>query len=224
MKKIIILIFLTFSSYAHCQTDETLPPPTSVTSNDTLNGLNVKTLNDIRNKLQKDQNAGQVTFFTNTKWQDGMRSVTNFEGYKIYGNKQHEGTRDFALQGDEPEEISGTDRAPSGVEQLMFAAGTSITATANAKAVLSGVKLTKFEVHIESSVDLRGILAIDPEVRPAIITWKTKIFIAGDADKEILKKIAAWGYDYSPVSNTVRRGVSMVSPLTIIAENIQFPK
>jgi len=44
-----------------------------------------------------------------------------------------------------------------------------------------------------------------------------EITIAGDAEEEVLKKIAMLGYQYSPVSETTRNGIKF-SPEIIVAK------
>ena len=49
---------------------------------------------------------------------------------------------------------------------------------------------------------------LDPEVRPGLQELSVKITIGGDGDGETLRKIAMLGYNFSPVSNSVREGVN----------------
>ena len=186
-----------------------------------VNGLNTVTLGGLVDMLKGDAKAGRVTFFSNTKWQDGMRSLTSFTGYKIDGKLLHEKERQFVLLGDEGVELSGTDAAPGAVEELMYAVGTCIIAAGNANAALMGVKLTRFEIALESDIDLHGLFALDEKVRPGILEFRSKITIAGDADEETLRKIALLGYKYSPVSDTVRKGVSLaVEPEVVVVKGM----
>ena len=173
-----------------------------------VNGLDTKALGGLMGMLKEHPEGGRVTFMSDTKWQDGMRSLTSFAGYKIDGKMHHEMDRQFVLLGDEGMELSGTDAAPGAVEELMYAAGTCIVAAANANAALMGVKLNQLEVALESDLDLHGLFALDENVRPGIQELRAKIQIAGDADEETLRKIAMLGYNYSPVSDSVRNGVS----------------
>ncbi|MCH8980725.1 OsmC family protein [candidate division KSB1 bacterium] len=186
-----------------------------------VNGLNTVALGGLVDMLKGDAKAGRVTFFSNSKWQDGMRSLTSFTGYKIDGKLHHEKERQFVLLGDEGVELSGTDAAPGAVEELMYAVGTCIIAAGNANAALMGVKLTRFEIALESDIDLHGLFALDEKVRPGILEFRSKITIAGDADEETLRKIALLGYKYSPVSDTVRNGVSMaVEPEVVVVKGM----
>ena len=186
-----------------------------------VNGLNTEALGGLIGMLKDDSKAGRITFFSNSKWQDGMRSLTSFTGYKIDGKMHHEKERQFVLLGDEGVELSGTDAAPGAVEELMYAVGTCIIAAGNANAALMGVKLTRFELALESDVDLHGLFALDEKVRPGILEFRSKITIAGDADEETLRKIALLGYKYSPVSDTVRNGVAMaVKPEVVVVKRM----
>ncbi len=181
-----------------------------------VNGLNTTALSGLVDMLKENADAGRVTFYSNSKWQDGMRAFTSFSGYKIDGVMLHENERYFVLLGDEGVELSGTDAAAGAIEELMYALGTCIIAAGNANAALMGVELTRFELALESDLDLHGLFALDPEVRPGILEMRAKITIAGDADEETLRKIAMLGYEYSPVSNSVRMGVS-VKPEVVVA-------
>ncbi len=182
-----------------------------------VNGLNTTALRGLIGNLKNDSNAGRVTFYSNSVWQDGMRSFTSVSGYKIDGKMYHEKERNFVMLGDEGVELSGTDAAAGAVEELMYAMGTCVIAAGNANAALMGVKLTRFDIALECDLDLHGLFALDPAVRPGILGAKAKITIAGDADEETLRKIAMLGYKYSPVSNSVREGVS-VTPTVVVAK------
>ncbi len=183
---------------------------------DIVNGLNTTALSGLIDNLKNDKDAGRVTFYSNSEWQDGMRSFTTFTGYKIDGKMYHEKQRKFVMLGDEGLELSGTDAAAGAVEELMYAVGTCIIAAGNANAALMGVKLTKFQLEMESDIDLHGLFALDENVRPGILELRMKITIAGDADDETLRKIANLGYTYSPVSNSVRKGVNAVPEIVVV--------
>jgi uncharacterized OsmC-like protein len=180
-----------------------------------VNGLNTTALNGLIDMLKKNPDKGRVTFYSRSRWQDGMRSFTGFTGYKIDGAMVHEKTREFVLLGDESVELGGTDTAPGAVEELMYAVATCVIAATNANAALMGVKLTRIDVDMESDLDLHGLFALDPNVRPGLTEARMKITIAGDADEETLKKLATLGYQYSPVSETTRNGIKFTPVITV---------
>lgn len=180
-----------------------------------VNGLNTTALNSLIDTMKKNPDKGRVTFYSKSRWQDGMRSFTGFTGYRIDGTMVHEKTRQFVLLGDEASELSGTDTAPGAVEELMYAVSTCVIAAANMNAALMGVKLTRLDVDIESDLDMHGLLALDPNVRAGLTNMRMGITIAGDADEETLKKIATLGYEYSPVSETTRNGIKFTPVITV---------
>lgn len=180
-----------------------------------VNGLDTAALSGLIGALSENEDAGRVTFFSRSKWQDGMRAFTTFTGYEIDGTMHHQNSREFVLLGDEGVELSGTDTAPGAVEELMYALGTCIIAAGNANAALRGIELTRFEVDLESDLDLHGLFALDPDVRPGILELRADITIAGDADEEALREIANLGFQYSPVSESIRNGVNVVPEVVV---------
>jgi uncharacterized OsmC-like protein len=180
-----------------------------------VNGLNTAQLSGLINALKENEDAGRVTFFSRSRWQDGMRAFTTFTGYEIDGELHHEETREFTLLGDEGVELSGTDTAPGAVEELMYALGTCIIAAGNANAALRGITLSRFDVELESDLDLHGLFALNPDVRAGILEMRSKITIAGDADEEALREIAMLGFQYSPVSESIRNGITVKPEVTV---------
>ena len=180
-----------------------------------VNGLDVTVLGGLVNALEAHPQGGYVTFFSDTQWQDGMRSFTSFTGYRIHGELHHQNERKFVLLGDEGVELGGTDAAPGAVEELMYAMGTCFTAVANANAAFMGVHLTQFEVALECDIKMHGMFDLDPKVRPGILDGRATITIAGDADEDTLRKIAMAGYNFSPVSDSVRNGVKMTPTVVV---------
>ena len=102
------------------------------------------------------------------------------------------------------------DRAPSPPEALLHALGACITATTNSYAAMLGVPLTHLNVAVEGDVDLHGKFGLGKNVRPGYQRIYVRISIDGDADDETLHNIAAAGYQYSIVRDTLAGGVEMV--------------
>jgi len=189
--------------------------PESAKESVVVNGLNTAQLSGLINALKENEDAGRVTFFSRSRWQDGMRAFTTFTGYEIDGELHHEETREFTLLGDEGVELSGTDTAPGAVEELMYALGTCIIAAGNANAALRGITLSRFDVELESDLDLHGLFALNPDVRAGILEMRSKITISGDADEEALREIAMLGFQYSPVSESIRNGITVKPDVTV---------
>jgi len=187
----------------------------TLTTPSILNGINTELLGNLANLLSQNLDTGRVTFCSRSLWQQGTRVFTRFTGYNIDGEMQHEGDRQFVLLSDEPIELSGTDAAPSPIEQLMHALGACIAATTNANAALMGVELTQLEVRLESDLNLHGFFALDDCVRPGISKLRAHITIAGNADAEKLREIVQRGYRYSPIRESINNGVTLNSEIIV---------
>jgi uncharacterized OsmC-like protein len=181
-----------------------------------INGINTELLGNLAGLLSQNPDAGRVTFHSRSLWQQGTRVLTRFAGYTIDGDRQHEGDRQFVLLSDEPVELSGTDAAPSPIEQLLHALGACIAATTNANAALMGIELTQLEVRLESDLNLRGFFALDDRVRPGIGELRAQIAIAGNADAEKLREIVERGYRYSPIRESVNNGVTLNREIIVV--------
>lgn len=210
-----LLICLAASSTGYSESEE-VENVESTQTGTVVNGLNTQTLSGLIDFLKKNPDKGRVTFYSKSRWQDGMRSFTGFRGYKVDGQMMHEKTREFVLLGDEATELGGTDTAPGAVEELMYAVSTCVIAAANMNAAVMGVKLDSIEVNIESDLDMHGLSGLDPNVRAGLTDLRMEITISGDADEETLKKIAMLGYTYSPVSETTRNGIKFTPVVKVV--------
>ena len=175
----------------------------------TINGIDTAALGGLVEVLESNPEGGQVTFTTDSHWQDGARVLTRMAGYRIDGETVHADERRFVQLSDEPIELSGTDAAPGPAEQLMHAVASCITATANANAAFMGVRLDRLDVTLEGDIDLHGIFGLDDEVRPGFKAIRAQIDIAGDADEATLREVAERGIRFSPIRDSVQNGVSI---------------
>jgi uncharacterized OsmC-like protein len=181
---------------------------TSVTIS-TTNGMNTAALEGLADTLRANPDVGRLGFVTRSRWQDGGRVFTRTAGYRIDGEMQHEEERAFVQLCDEPIEFGATDTAPAPAEQLMHAMASCILATTTAYAALGGVRLSQLELELESDVDLHGIFGLDSAVRPGLQELRATITVAGEANRETLHEIAMQGLRFSPIRDSVQKGVEV---------------
>lgn len=175
---------------------------------DRLNGFATRALGAAFEALKESREGGRVTFFSRSRWQDGVPGVTTrLAGYEFDGELLHEGAREYYVRSDEYVELGSTGTAPGPGELLMAALGGCITATARAYAAFKGVRLTRCEVDVESDLDFHGMFGLAPNVRPGMSAIRAAIRIAGEADEESLREVALLGYQFSPVRNSISEGV-----------------
>lgn len=174
---------------------------------ETSNGLDVAALTGLVELLRDSPAKARVTFETGSRWQGGARVLTDVGGFRIDGEPVHGEDRRFVLLSDEPRELGASDAAPGPGEQLMHALASCIAATVNANAAFMGVALDQIEVTVSGELDLRGILALDDTVRPGLSGLTATVAIAGNADPATLRELVERGVRYSPVRDSVERGV-----------------
>ena len=112
------LLFL-FSVFHSCGQEPPSSPSNSPKVTE-VNGLDTQVLGGLVKMLKNNPDKGRVTFYSNSRWQDGMRAFTTFTGYKIDGKMHHEKERKHVLLGDEGVELSGSDTAPGAVEEMLM--------------------------------------------------------------------------------------------------------
>jgi hypothetical protein len=93
--------------------------------------------------------------------------------------------------------------------QLMHAMASCILATTKA---YGGSRL---EVELEGAVDLHGISGLDPAVRPGLRQLEATVTVAGDADRGNPSRAATRGLRFSPIQDSVERGVEVCSRIEV---------
>lgn len=116
------------------------------------------------------------------------------------------GVEPFVLHNDEPPVLLSADRAPNPVEYLLQALLACMTTTTTYKAAAHGIEIDSIRSEIEGDLDLRGMLGLDPEVRPGFqeIRATLRIKTRNGAGEEIREF-----YKGSPVYDTVSQPVNV---------------
>jgi putative redox protein len=72
----------------------------------------------------------------------------------------------YYMNADEPSALGGTDTAPNPLEILLAALGSCQEITWKAYGQASGIPLDSTSVHLDGTMDLRGLFAVSDKVRP----------------------------------------------------------
>jgi uncharacterized OsmC-like protein len=84
------------------------------------------------------------------------------------------------------------------------------------RAAQLGIALERLEVTVSSTSDDRGILGISESVPAGPLSMRVSIRIAaGGVTAEELRELVHWGEEHSPVGDTVRRAVVVVSEVLV---------
>ena len=162
------------------------------------NGVNTQALLDAREALTGAPEAAQFTWRATTIWQNGTYSKTDVKGFFGLGQEQSHKTT-FSIDADHPEVFSSEDRGATPAELLLAAQGSCLTAGVAAVAQHREIQLNKVKATIEGSMDVRGILGMDSEVRNGFGRIKVHYEIDADASEDDIKALVAQSQKRSAV-------------------------
>jgi uncharacterized OsmC-like protein len=178
-----------------------------------MNGVDVPTFVATLGAVDKQREIARFTFRANGAWLAGTHSRISFKDF--YGACcENEHNENFAIEGDHPEVLCGTDNAPTPAELLLGALSACLTAGIGNIASMRQVELKSVECQVEGDIDLTGILGIDPLARNGFEGVRVTVKIDGDADPETLEKIVRQSVARSAVFDVMTNGV----PVSVSAQ------
>jgi uncharacterized OsmC-like protein len=192
--------------------------PVSTTSK-IINGVNVTELFQTVDVIKAAPVAAKFRFRLNNKWIDGghnRSTINEFQG----ACADHARPEPFVIDADEPKLLLGQDQAPNPVEYLLKAITACVTSSMIYHAAAKGIQIDELESRVEGDIDLRGFLGIDPSVRNGFQNIRMSFRIRADVTDEQLQELVALGPTFSPVFDSVSKGV----PVTVEASRMEGAK
>ena len=177
------------------------------------NGVDVSALEGAVETISDNHDAGTFTFRAETEWRDALKSVTRVDEFDQAGETVH--TREFTLEGDEPEQILGERSAPNAVELLLGALGSCLSVGYAANAAAMGIELDELRFEMEGDVDLRGFLGISEDVRPGYETMTCTVYVDADAPEEQLQELRERVESTSPLVDAITNEVPLETNLVV---------
>jgi uncharacterized OsmC-like protein len=176
------------------------------TENNNRNGVNVDELFNTIDAVKKTPVIAKFRFRANNEWFDGGHNRTTIKDfYGIQKDHKHEAT--FKLDADEPPLLLGTGKGPNPVEYLLTALAACVTTALVYHAAAKGIVLKSVESRLEGDIDLRGFLGIDKTVRKGYQEIRVYFKIDADVPDEELEELVKLGPTYSPVYDSITKGV-----------------
>lgn len=176
-----------------------------------VNGVDVSGLEGAIESISEDADGGMFTFRAETEWQDALKSVTTIDEFDQAGDTVH--TREFTLQGDEPEQILGERAGPNAVELLLGALGSCLSVGYAANAAAMGIELDDLRFEMEGDVDLRGFLGISEDVRPGYESMTCTAYVESDASEDELAALRERVESTSPLVDAITNEVPLETRL-----------
>jgi uncharacterized OsmC-like protein len=174
--------------------------------NTKLNGIEVERLFQTIDAIKQSPRLADFKFRLQNRW---IKSAVNRSTIKnFYGtSKEFQHQEPFVLDSDEPIVLLGQESAPSPVEYLLHALAACVTSALVYHAAARGIQLQEVESRLEGEIDLHGFLGLDDNVRRGYKNIKIKFRIKADVPDEQLEELCRLGPTYSPVFDSITRGV-----------------
>jgi uncharacterized OsmC-like protein len=180
-----------------------------------LNGVNVSDLLTTIEAIKGSPTIAKFNFRVRNRWEGGgqNRSTVN----TFYGAAQeHSRETSFVLEADEPPVLLGKDAAANPVEHLLHALAACLTTSMVYHAAAQGIQLEEVESSLEGDIDLHGFLGLDRSVRKGYQGIRINFRIKADVPDDRLQEIVGLGTGYSPVFDSLTRGV----PVSVSAQRL----
>jgi uncharacterized OsmC-like protein len=171
-----------------------------------MNGVDVERLLQTIDAIKQKPQLADFKFRLQNRWIDGGLNRSNINNF--YGTSQeHEHEKPFTVFADEPTLLLGGETAPNPVEYLLHALASCVTSALVYHAAARGIVLKEVESTVEGEIDLHGFLGLDENVRRGYKKIKMTFRIKADVPDEELEALCKLGPTFSPVFDSVTRGV-----------------
>jgi uncharacterized OsmC-like protein len=178
------------------------------------NGLDLDRFRDWVQRVQEDPTAALVKYEARSRWEGGLRTRTEVSYFWQGGQRDTSRTRPHTIAVDNQTSFAGEDAAPSAIELILAALGSSLAIGIAAQAAQRGVTLESLEFTITGDLDVRMLLGLSDRVHPGLQTVRVKGQVKADASDEVLREIQQAAERASPVWNTLTRPVKVLCSLS----------
>src|SRR5580698_8237988 len=138
--------------------------PMTTTDTPVNNGVNVEALLGARAALTDAPQAAQFQWRATCEWKNGTHSHSTVDGFFGLGEEQSHRTQ-YLFDADHPEIFASEDNGATPTEYVLVALASCLTAGVAAVAQNRDIQLRSVAATIEGSMDVRGILGVDSDVR-----------------------------------------------------------
>jgi uncharacterized OsmC-like protein len=188
-------------------TAEVLTPAQNAES--IVNGVNVTALVQTVEAVKANPVIAKFRFNLKNEWIDGAHNRSIINGF--HGAMQDfERPQSFFLDADEHPVLLGRDQGPNAGEYLLQALAACVTSTLIYHAAARGIEIEEVESTVEGDIDLRGFLGTDKSVRNGFQNIRMSFDISADLSDQELQELAQLGPTFSPVLDSLTKGVPVV--------------
>jgi uncharacterized OsmC-like protein len=166
------------------------------------NGVNVEALLGARAALTETPEAAQFQWRATCEWQNGTHSHSRIEGFFGLGEEQRHRT-EYSFDADHPEVFASQDNGVTPPELALVALASCLTAGVASVAQHREIQLRRVSATIEGSMDVRGVLGADSDVRNGFSDVRVTFDIDADASPDEIKALVAQSQKRSAVYDII---------------------
>jgi uncharacterized OsmC-like protein len=185
---------------------------TTMTENNTLNGINLEALRGTVEAIKQDPAKAKTHWQVASHWRGGTRSDTRVTSCEISGERI---AKDFNIRVDEPLALCGTNQYANPQEHLLAALNACMIVGYAANCAHEGIELEELRIETEGDIDLRGFLGLDPTVKPGYDQLRYTVHIKGSGTPEQFENIHHNVMATSPNYFNLANAVSLKSRLVL---------
>ena len=179
------------------------------------NGVDLFRLKETIETVKASPELAKFRFRIENRWMDCGENRSEVQAFSAGGSETQHKTA-LTLFADEPDVLLGTDRGANPVEHLLHALASCVTTSMVYHAAARGIEVQRVESTLEGELDLRGFLGLSPNVRRGYQNIRLTLRIKADVTDEQLRELSSLGPQFSPVYDSITRGV----PVTVATERI----
>ena len=180
-----------------------------------INGVAVNDLVSTIEAVKETPSIAKFKFRIRNQWDTGSHNVSTVSTF-AGANQELSHPRPFVLEADEPAILLGKDTAANPVEYLLHALASCLTTSMVYHAAARGIAIEEIESSFEGDIDLHGFLDLDPGVRKGYQGIRVQFKIKANVPDEQLQEIAQLGSRFSPVYDSLTKGV----PVTLTVQRL----
>jgi uncharacterized OsmC-like protein len=166
------------------------------------NGVNVGALLEAREALTGAPEAAKFEWRATCEWQNGTHATSQVESFFGLGGEQSHRTQ-YSFDTDHPELFASEDNGATPVEYILVGLAGCLTAGVAAVAQNREIQLRRVSATLEGTMDVRGILGIDSDVRNGFDGIKVTYDIDADATPDEIRALVAQSQKRSAVYDII---------------------
>ena len=164
-----------------------------------FNGVDLEKVERLTEQYRRDPESGQAPFSATVRWLGGYQTENRLG-------------RHGPVQGDEPEELAGTDTGPAPEELLLGAVGQCLAVGYAGAAASRDIEIRELEIEVEGKVNLPAAYGVE-DGNPGFDEIDVRVHLDTNADHEAVEALHQKVVERAPIPNTVSRPVKVDAKL-----------